>query len=101
MGHLNTVDMNQSTPRPHFTRQQRDSTCWKPRPQQEAKALDTLKPVGTFDIESWCLPCQEPHKVDEFPQQDEYSPNDMNFMDMICFFQEEKVTQEHFNEARR
>jgi hypothetical protein len=47
------------------------------------------------------LPCQEPHREDECPQRDEDSPNDMNFMDMICVFQEEQVTQEHINEARR
>ena len=74
---------------------------WKPRPQQEAKNSDTLKPVGMVDIESWCLPCQEPHKEDECPRRDEDSPNDMNFIDMICTFQEEQVTQEKINESRR
>jgi hypothetical protein len=84
MGHLTTIERNQSAPRPQFSRQQRDATGWKPRPQQEAKAPDTLKPVGTVDIEAWCLPCQEPHREDECPRRDEDSPDDMNFMDMIC-----------------
>jgi hypothetical protein len=53
------------------------------------------------DIEAWCLPCQEPHRVDKCPQRYEDSPNIMNFIDMICVFQEEQVTQEHINEARR
>jgi hypothetical protein len=69
MGRLTTVERNQSTPRPQFTRQQRDATGWKPRPQQEAKAPDTLKPVGMVDTEQtpWCSPCQEPHREDECP----------------------------------
>jgi hypothetical protein len=49
----------------------------------------------------WCSPCQEPHREDECPRQDEDSPNSMNFMDKICNFQEEDVTQEQINEARR
>jgi hypothetical protein len=103
MGRLTTVERNQSAPRPQFTRQQRDATGWKPRPQQEAKAPDTLKPVGMVDTEQtpWCSPCQEPHREDECPRRDEDSSDSMNFMDMICNFQEEEVTQEQINEARR
>jgi hypothetical protein len=101
MGRLTTVERNQSSPRPQFSRQQRDATGWKPRPQQEVKASDTLKPFGTIDIETWCLPCQEPHREDECPQRDGDSPDDMNFIDMICVFQEEQVTQEQIHEARR
>jgi hypothetical protein len=67
MNHMNTVERNQSAPRPQFTRQHRDAISWKPRPQQEAKAVDTLKPIGTIDIESWCLPFQETHREDECP----------------------------------
>jgi hypothetical protein len=99
MNHMTTVERNQSAPRPQFSRQQRDATGWKPRPQQEAKAPDTLKPVGTVDIEAWCLPCQEPHREDECPRQDEDYPDDINFM--ICNFNDEQVTQEQINEARR
>jgi hypothetical protein len=46
MGHLTTVDRNQSTPRTQFTRQHRFATSWKPRTPQEAKALDMLNTVG-------------------------------------------------------
>jgi hypothetical protein len=99
MNHMTTVERNQSTPKPHFARQQRDATGWKPRPQQEAKVPDTLKPVGTVDIEAWCLPCQEPHREDECPRKDEDYPNDINFM--ICNLNDEQVTQEQINEARR
>jgi hypothetical protein len=77
MNHMTTVERNQSTPRPQLSRQHRDATDWKPRPHQEEKALDTLKPVGMVDIESWCLPCQEPHREDEFPRRDEDYPNDI------------------------
>jgi hypothetical protein len=65
MNRMNTMERNQYSPRHHFSRQQRDATGWKLRPQQEAKAPDTLKPVGKIDIEAWCLPCQEPHREDE------------------------------------
>jgi hypothetical protein len=99
MNRMTTVERNQSAPRPQFSRQQRDATGWKPRPQQEAKAPDTLKPVGTVDIEAWCLPCQEPHREDECPRRDEDYPDDINFM--ICNFNDEQVTQEQINEARR
>jgi hypothetical protein len=96
MGHLTTVERNESASRPQFTKQRRDATGWKPRPQQEAKAPDTLKPVGMVETEkaSWCLPCQDPHREYECPRRDEYSFESMNFMDMICSFQEEDVTQE-------
>jgi hypothetical protein len=94
MGRLTTVERNQSAPRPQFSRQQRDATGWKLRPQQEEKASDTLKLVGTVGIEAWCFPCQEPHREDECPRRDEDSPEDMNFINMICMFQEEQVTQE-------
>jgi len=87
MGCLNTVERNQSAPRPQFTRQQRDATSWKPRPQQEAKAPDTLKPVGIVDIEAWFLPCQESHREEKIPWWDEDFPNIMKFMDMIYVFQ--------------
>jgi hypothetical protein len=99
MNRMTTVEINQSAPRPQFARQQRDATGWKPRPHQEVRALDTLKPVGTIDIEAWCLPCQEPHREDECPQRDEYYPDNMNFM--ICNLNDEQVTQEQINEARR
>jgi hypothetical protein len=69
MNHMTTVERNQSTPRPQFSKQKRDATDWKPRPQQEAKALDTLKPIGTVDIEAWCLPCQEPHRKMNAPDK--------------------------------
>jgi hypothetical protein len=64
MGRLTTMERNQSISRPQFTRQQRDAMGWKLRPEQEAKAPDTLKPVGMVDIEKtpWCSPFQEPHK---------------------------------------
>jgi hypothetical protein len=92
MNRMTTVERNQFSPTPQFSRQQRDAIDWKPRPQQEAKASDTLKLVGTIDIEAWCLPCQEPHREDECPRQDEDYPNDINFM--ICNLNDEKVTQE-------
>jgi len=49
----------------------------------------------------WCIPCQEPHQEDECPQWNEGSPDNMKFMDMICNFQEEEVTQEQIDEAKR
>jgi len=101
MGHFTTVERNQCTPRPQFSRQQKDSTSWKPRPQQEAKVPDILKPTRMVDTKASFLPCQEPHREDEFPRRDENSPNDMTFMDMIYVFQEEQVTQEHMNESKR
>jgi hypothetical protein len=99
MNRMTIVERNQFDPKPHFTRHQRDSTSWKLRPQQEAKAPDTLKPIGTVDIEAWCLPCQEPHREYECPRQDKDYPNDINLM--ICNLNDEQVTQEHINEARR
>jgi len=51
MGHLTTVERNQYATRPHFTRQRRDATGWKPRPRQEEKAPDILKPIGMVDID--------------------------------------------------
>jgi hypothetical protein len=51
MVHLTTIEKNKYSPRPHFTRQKRHAIGWKPRPQQEAEALDTLKPVGIVEIE--------------------------------------------------
>jgi hypothetical protein len=80
MNHMTTVERNQYSPRPQFPSQQRDSIGCKSRPQQEAHAPDTLKHVGTIDIESWCLPCQEPHKEDEFPRQDEDYPDDISLL---------------------
>ena len=76
------LERNQPTTRPRFARQQRAATGWNPRPQQKEKAWDTLKPIRKIDIEAWCLPCQEPHKEDECPRQDEYYPDDIKFM--IC-----------------
>ena len=52
MNRMTTMEKTQSSPRPQFSKQQRDATSWKPRPQQEARASDTLKPVGIVDIES-------------------------------------------------
>jgi hypothetical protein len=49
MNRMTIVERNQSAPRSQFAREQRG---WKPRPQQEVKALDTLKHVGTVDIEA-------------------------------------------------
>jgi hypothetical protein len=89
---MTIVERNQCAPRPQFSRQQRDATSWKPRPQQEAKAPDTLKPVWTIDIEAWCLPCQEPPREDECPQRDEDYLDDINFIDMIFNFEDEQVT---------
>jgi hypothetical protein len=83
------VERNQSTSRPQFTRQQRDAIGWKPRPQQEEKAPDTLNLVGMVNTEEtpWCSPCQEPHWEDECPRCDEDSSDGINFMDMICNFE--------------
>jgi hypothetical protein len=61
--------------------------------------LDTLKLVGTVDIESWCLPCQEPHREYECPRKDEDYPGDIKFM--ICNINDEQVTQEKINESKR
>jgi hypothetical protein len=58
-----------------------------------------LKCVGIVDIEAWCLPSQEPHREDEYPRQYEDYPDDINFM--ICNLNNEQVTQEQINEARR
>jgi hypothetical protein len=93
MGRLTTIERNQSTPIPQFARQQRDATVWKPRTQSEAKAPDTLNPVGMVSSEKTpcCSPCQEPHQEDEFPRQYKDSIDSMNFMDMICNIQEEEV----------
>jgi hypothetical protein len=82
MNHMNTIEINQSSPIPQFSRQQRDATDWKPRPQQEEKAPNTLKHVGIVDIEYRSLPCQETHREDKCPRQKKYYPGDMNFM--IC-----------------
>jgi hypothetical protein len=103
MGRLTTVERNQSALRPQFTRQQRDAIGWKPKPQQEAKAPDTLNPVGMVNTEEtpWCSPCQEPHLEDECPRRDEESSDSMNFMDMICNFREEYITQEQIDEVRK
>jgi hypothetical protein len=49
MDRLTTVERNQSAPRPQFSRQRKDSIGWKLRPQQEAKAPDTMKPIGMVD----------------------------------------------------
>ena len=69
MGRLTTVKRNQSTSRPQFSRQHRDVTVWKPRPQQEAKAPNTLKPVGMVDTEAWCLPCKNLTKKMNVPNE--------------------------------
>jgi len=74
---LTTVERNKSISRPQFSRQRRDATGWKTRPQQEAKALDTLKSVGIVHTEAWCLPCSEPHREDECPRRDEDSLDDI------------------------
>jgi hypothetical protein len=60
MGQITTVERNQSPSRPQLSRKQRDATGWKPRPQQEAKAPDTLKMVGMVNTKQtlWCSPCQ-------------------------------------------
>jgi hypothetical protein len=58
-----------------------------------------LKPVGTVDIQDWCLPCQEPHREDECPRKDEDYPDDINFM--ICNLNEEQTTQDLVDKARR
>jgi len=99
MNRMTIVETNQYAPRPQFSRKQRDATGWKPRPQQEEKAPDTLKLVGEVDIEAWCLQFQEPHREDEFPRQDKDYPEDISFM--ICNFNNENVTQEHINEAKK
>jgi hypothetical protein len=99
MNRMTTMERNQSAPRPRFVREHRDATGWKPRAQQEAKAPDTLKPVGTIYIEAWCLPFQEPHRDDECPRKDEDYPDDIN--SMICNLNNKQVTQEQINEARR
>jgi hypothetical protein len=51
MGQLKIVERNKSSSRPQFDRQQRDATSWEPRPQQEAKAHDTLNLVEMVNIE--------------------------------------------------
>ena len=48
----------------------------------------------------WCSPCQETHREDECPQRDEDYFDSMNFMDMICNFQNEEITREQIGEAR-
>jgi hypothetical protein len=58
-----------------------------------------LKPVWIVDIEALCLPCQEPHREDECPHQDEDYPDDMNFV--IFNLNDEQVTQEEINESRK
>jgi hypothetical protein len=70
MNRLTSLERNQSALRPPFVRQQRDATGWKEKPQQEAKAPDTLNPVGMVNLEEspWCSPCQEPHPEDECPR---------------------------------
>jgi hypothetical protein len=73
MNRLTTLERHHSAPRPQFIRQQRENTGWKPRPQQEAKAPDTLNPVGMVNMEGspWCFPCEEPHSEHECPRQRE------------------------------
>jgi hypothetical protein len=66
------------------------------KPQQEAKAPDTLNPVGMVNTKEtpWCSPCQEPHREDDCLRRDEDSSDGINFMDMIFNFREEDITQE-------
>jgi outer membrane receptor for ferric coprogen and ferric-rhodotorulic acid len=70
MNRLTSLEKNQSAQRPSFLKQQRDATGWKTKHQQEAKALNTLNPVGMVNLEESprCSPCQEPHLEDECPR---------------------------------
>ena len=67
MNRLTSMERNQSALRPPFVRQQRNVIGWKEKPQQEAKAPDTLNLVGMVNLEEspWCYPCQESHTEDE------------------------------------
>jgi hypothetical protein len=51
MGRLTTMERNQSTSIPQFTRQYRDAIGWRPKLQQDAKAPDTLNPVEIVNTE--------------------------------------------------
>jgi len=64
MNKIKNMERNQPALRLPFVRQQKDATGSKTRPQQEAKALNTLNPVGMVNIEEspWCSPCQEAHQ---------------------------------------
>jgi len=81
MGQLTIVKRNQSISRPQFSGHERYSINWKPRPQQEAKALATLNLVGMVNIEetTWCSPFQEPHQEDECPSCDEDSSDGISW----------------------
>jgi hypothetical protein len=78
--------MNQSASRHPFVR--KESTGWKEKPQQEEKSLDTLNHVGMVNLEEfpWCFPCQEPHLEEECPRWEQYSPDNINFIDTIFSF---------------
>jgi hypothetical protein len=49
----------------------------------------------------WCSPCEAPHLEYECPQRDEDSFDSIKFMDMICNFREEDITQEKNDEVRK
>jgi hypothetical protein len=94
MNRLTTSKRNQSAPRPQVFRQ--PNTGWKARPQQYAKAPNTLNLVGMVNTEEfpWCLPCNEAHSENECPRWAEEegsgSVDQMNFIDTIFYLQDDE-----------
>jgi hypothetical protein len=85
MNRLTNLERQHSAPRPQFTRQQKENTGWKLKPQQETKAHDTLTPIGMVNMEGspWCFPCEEPHWENECPRKRE--EEDPDFVDRLNF----------------
>jgi hypothetical protein len=90
---LTILERNQSAPRHLFVR--KEATGWKAKPQQEAKAPDTLNPVGMVNLEElpWCSPCQEPLPEEECPRREEDLLDSIDFIDTIFSFQDYGVDE--------
>jgi hypothetical protein len=107
MNMLTTLERYHHPSKPKFIRQ--PNVGWKPRPQQEAKAPNTLDLFGMVCLEElpWCLPCQEPHpKEDYLRRMKEKYPRAMEkliFIDISTLHDEEciNVTEEQLEELRK
>jgi hypothetical protein len=64
MNQMKNMERNQFSLRLPFVRQWKDVIGSNTRPQQEAKDLNTLNPIGMVNIEEspWCSPYQEAHQ---------------------------------------
>ena len=102
------MQRSQYAPRPQVFRQ--PNTSWKVRPQQEAKALGTLNPVGMVNTKEfpWCSPCNEAHSENESPrrtkEEGSCSVDQMNFIDTIFSLQYNEyvhITLEKLEEVKK